>query len=665
MNKPFKMNPHIWLGLILLLALCARTYHITYPLIDMHSFRQTQTAGLIRDFFRQGINLFYPTMNTLGNPGYVILEFPLYQAISAVLYRIFYPDVITARLFTIFCGLLTIVFVYRLTKKFLDEKSALFAAFFYAFMPLNIFYQRVPMPDPLTILLSLTMLDFMIEGINNKKNVFLATGIITGSLGLLMKSPYVAPLYLPLIYVTYKQERSFKALLNIRFLLSFFLPLGMLVLWQRHANSVNEVYFSTHGYPFSELYSEVMVKLKPLNRWYFGTVEQRFQCENYLTILLRIYKEMLSFIGVFSLALGLFAIVKKKVAAFYLIWIAAILLSFMVIFNLNVIHNYYQLPLAPILAIICGAGAAYCVNAFRHKLISSFMIVLLIIPFFYINTLNSKTLFEQDNNYLEIGKFIDSHIEKNAMIATSLPTDDLWYPVLMYYSDRHGFNVSHKRLHKDMIKYLRDNSVKYLAVVDYAGMNASINQVLCPYEVINENDRVSIYDITKSFKTCEKIPPNEKTFAIFNFESGIKGWHALGKVQITQDKSKQAEGKASLKITGTGQGGQWSFAQSSQINIAPGKRYRLTGSMFIESISDDTSFFKCECWQGYQWLKNFVSNVYNMNKKGRWQQLKTEFIAPEGKDITVSFAVEKRPMEKDVQAIIYIDEIKFEIMEQP
>src|SRR5208283_1010467 len=197
MNKFPKINSYIWLGIILLLAFIMRTHHITFPLNDMHSFRQTQTAGLIRDFYRQGIDLLYPTMITLGDPGYVILEFPLYQAISALLYKIFIPDVILARFFSILCGILSIVFVYRLSIKFLDQKSALFASFFYAFMPLNIFFQRIPRPEPFTILLSLIMLDFMIEGINNKKNILLIIGVIAGSFGLMIKSPYVAPLYLP------------------------------------------------------------------------------------------------------------------------------------------------------------------------------------------------------------------------------------------------------------------------------------------------------------------------------------------------------------------------------------------------------------------------------------------------------------------------------------
>ena len=607
-------------------------------------------------------------MITLGAPGYVILEFPLYQAISALLYRIFYPDVITARLFAILCGLLSIVFVYRLTRKYLDEQSALFASFFYAFMPLNIFFQRIPMPESLTILLSLVMLDFMIEGINSNKNIFLVCGVIAGSLGLLIKSPFVAPLYLPMAYAVYKQEKNVRALLNIRLLVSFFIPFLLLVLWQKHANSVNEAYFSLPGYPFRELYSSVMVKLHPLNKWYFGTIQQRLDFKNYLTIMGRIYKGMLSFTGVFALALGLFAVVQKKVASFYFIWLAAVLLSFMVIFNLNVVHDYYQLPLAPILAIVCGAGTVYFIDLFRKKVVTIAVIAIMIIPFIYLNCSNVKGFFREENDYVEAGRFIDSHIEKNAMIATALSIDPdtaIWYPTVMYYADRHGFNMTHKSLTEDMIEYLNDRRVKYLAVVDYDGMDKSVNKVLCSYKVINENDRVTIYDITER-SVCRNeslLPFRVSPSGIeFNFENGIKGWRALGKTQLMPDNGKHFNGKASMKIAGTGQANLYSFARSAQFSISPGKGYRFTGFMLIDSISDNTSFFKCELYQDGKWIKNIDSNEYDIASKGQWKKLKAEFTAMEGKNVSVSFTVEKRPMEKDVQAVLYVDDIKLEMI---
>jgi 4-amino-4-deoxy-L-arabinose transferase-like glycosyltransferase len=494
-KNPFDLYPLAWLGIIMFSALLARSYHITYPLNDMHAFRQTQTAGLIRDFYRDGINLLYPRLITLGNPGYVILEFPLYQALASLFYRFLTPDIIWARLLSISFGLLSVFFIYRITMKFMVKKAAIFAALFFAFAPLTIFYNRVPMPDSLTILLSLIMLDFMIEGINNKNTILLILGIFAGCLGMMMKSPYVAPLYLPIIYLTYKEGGRLKSLLNVRFLSSFLIPFAVMIIWQRHANSVNDMYFNTNDYPFKDLYSFVVVKLHPFNNWYFGTIAQRLELKNYLMILKRIFLEILCVEGVLFLIVGFGADIRKKAGMFFYIWLFSVFCSIMIIFNLNIFHNFYQLPLVPILAILCGAGVSRFVDWFRNKKIAVAITVILISLYLFISGLVAAKFFEESNNLLEVGQFIDNSIEKDSMIAVSQPGDDLWTPVLMYYSDRHGFDVPHYRLNGEMIEYLKGKDIKYLAIVDYNGDSDSINSVISAHPVIAKNDRAMILDI--------------------------------------------------------------------------------------------------------------------------------------------------------------------------
>jgi hypothetical protein len=490
-------NAFIWLGLIILLAIILRSYHITFPLNDIHSFRQTQTAGLIRDFYRDGINLFYPRVISLGNPGYVVLEFPLYQTLASLFYKILTPEIIWARILSIICGALSILFVYRITTKFADKTSAIFASLFFALSPLNIFYNRVPMPDSLTILLSLIMLDFLIEGINNRNNILLIFGIVAGCFGLMMKSPYVAPIYLPTIYTAYIRDKKIRSFINIRFLSAFFIPIAMMVLWQRHANAVNEIYFNTDNYPFEELYSSVIVKLYPFNKWYFGTIAQRLDFGNYLIILKRIFQEMLSIVGILFLALGFYALIKKKIGAFFYIWLFSVLCSIILVFNLNVVHNFYQLPLTPILSIFCGTGCAYLIDVLKDKKVASLVTAVLISIYLFTSlTIAKNRLFVQENDWVEVGQIIDNHTEKNTMIATSLSNSDGWDPRLLYYSDRHGFNLHHRRLNKEMITYLSNSNIKYLAIVDFKNEDVLNNDAISPYKIVTKNNRVIIYDIS-------------------------------------------------------------------------------------------------------------------------------------------------------------------------
>ncbi len=492
-NRLSRVHDYVWLFGIMLLALLVRCYHVTSPLDDMMCWRQTQTAGLIRDYYRDGINLLYPRMITLGNPGYVALEFPAYQALAALLYRVFALDVIYARLLTIVCGLLSIVFVYRLALKFLDRKSSIYAAFFFAFMPLNIFFQRVPMLDPLAILLSLVMLDFLHEGIKGK-NIFFVLGILAASLGIIIKSPVVAPLYLPLLYGAYREKESRGSSL-VRFVIALVIPLIVMLVWQRHANFVNELYFHRDAYPFSHLYSSVIVKLHPFNYWYFGHLQQRLDIQNYIVVMKYIFELLLSIIGTLFFAIGFFILAKRKTGGFLFTWLLSVCVTVMIFFNLFIVHNYYSLPWAPILAMFCGVGMNSFVDMFRkRKYFSPWVTALPLVCFLVASLYLSKILlFYKINDLVEVGEFIDHHIEKNAMIATSLPYDDRWEPSLMYYADRHGFNVGHKEIRKEMIAYLRQEKIKYVALVD---SHAAVFPALTGYRVVAENQRVKIYDIS-------------------------------------------------------------------------------------------------------------------------------------------------------------------------
>ena len=148
----------------------------------------------------------------------------------------------------------------------------------------------------------------------------------------------------------------------------------------------------------------------------------------------------------------------------------------------------------------------------------------------------------------------------------------------------------------------------------------------------------------------------------YNFEDGIKGWHALGSTSISQDKTQYHDGKASLKIEGVGQIKLYSFAQSGKMILSPGKTYRLTGWMLIDSISEQSSFLKCELYQDDKWIENKDTNWYDLKRRGQWQKLSAEFVALKGKNATADITVEKRPMEKDVRATIYIDSIALELI---
>ena len=85
------------LSTILIIAFIFRLYQINTPLADLHSWRQADTASVARNYVKNGIDLFHPVYDDLSNVqsgidnpnGYRMVEFPIYNAIVAILYKIF------------------------------------------------------------------------------------------------------------------------------------------------------------------------------------------------------------------------------------------------------------------------------------------------------------------------------------------------------------------------------------------------------------------------------------------------------------------------------------------------------------------------------------------------------------------------------------------------
>ena len=162
----------IILSLILLLGFVFRLYRFDSPIADWHSWRQADTSAVSRNFVEhalpagwQGYDLLHPRFDDLSNipsgkenpEGYRFVEFPIYNVAQAGLYQVF--GVLTleqwGRLVSIFSSVLAALFLYLIVSRHSNKKLGLWTAFFYSFIPYNIFYGRTILPDTSMVMASL------------------------------------------------------------------------------------------------------------------------------------------------------------------------------------------------------------------------------------------------------------------------------------------------------------------------------------------------------------------------------------------------------------------------------------------------------------------------------------------------------------------------------
>jgi len=113
---------------IILIALLIRLFHVSFTVIGWHSWRQSDTAAITKNFYENGYNILYPQIDWRGNtPGYVESEFHIYPFIVSLLYGIFGVHEMFGRLTSVIFSLFTILGVYLLVRKYLRENIALWS----------------------------------------------------------------------------------------------------------------------------------------------------------------------------------------------------------------------------------------------------------------------------------------------------------------------------------------------------------------------------------------------------------------------------------------------------------------------------------------------------------------------------------------------------------
>ena len=231
MIKKFLKN-HIAFFLILVVALVLRLYKIDNPVADWHSWRQADTSSVTRVFDQEGVNMFIPRYQDISNipsgqdnpNGYRMVEFPLYNLAHLGVFRLGSLNLETAgRLTSIILSLVSLSLIYLIANKLSGKKTALFASFFFALLPFNIFYSRVILPEPLMTTLFLSSFFLLLNS-----RIFLSAVFLAGAL---LVKPYAIFFTLPYLLIFWKKWRSKKINL-VQILIYGAVALTPFILWR-------------------------------------------------------------------------------------------------------------------------------------------------------------------------------------------------------------------------------------------------------------------------------------------------------------------------------------------------------------------------------------------------------------------------------------------------
>lgn len=349
------------LAILIIMALGAvlRLYRLDAPLADWHSWRQTDTASVAREYVKHGIDLMKPTYHDLSsipsgldNPdGYRFVEFPVISALHAKLALTFpqFTIVEWGRLLSVVSSTFSILFIYLIMQNVTGLGGALAAALVYATLPYNLFYGRVILPEPHLVLFMLIALYSFICYYDSGRLLSLFSYLLFMTLAVLMKPTSL------LIGIPIALYSLFGAKLNLKrlFMVASVSALSVVpyALWRSYVANypagipANSWLFNGNGIRFKGAWL----------RWLFGD---------------RIGRLILGYWGMIPLAFGFLSLGRNRRETAIVGGMALGSLVYLsVIATGNVQHDYYQIQIIPSLAMLIGSGVCY-VYSIRKNLFS-------------------------------------------------------------------------------------------------------------------------------------------------------------------------------------------------------------------------------------------------------------------------------------------------------
>lgn len=301
------------------------------------AWRQSDVYSQILGF--QSFKGLSPLSNFFGN--IVVYDIPIYQGLIAFIAKLLrVAPLVGVRIVNAAAFVLGSVAMYSVIRKF-SAKSPVFYGILFAISPLFVHYYITPLPDLLSIGLSLFCISGAIAGISLDIG-FLAAWIAA----VLIKSP------VPFVFLIF--------LLSLRVYLSIGKFRPTLI-----SNQALIVYSSV-GLIFALIAEKLRSVLMGNSTsagfaqdpgWYFGTLQQRLSFDIYKNAFFRhfandidpsqlgslIYPALLILILVL-LSIAYSICTSRSVLIYYVPCVIAIVIPWLVFTNLYAIHNYYQLP---------------------------------------------------------------------------------------------------------------------------------------------------------------------------------------------------------------------------------------------------------------------------------------------------------------------------------
>lgn len=332
---------------LLIFGLVLRCVALNQPLVDAGLLRQCQTAAVTQSLIEEGGLALTSRIPWVGDVDErFVRELPIYTYLVMGVHALTGNLTLSGKLVSISLWAISFWLLQGIWRRALDPAAAAWANLIFVVSPLGVFYGQAFMPESLVQVLAFAFVLLLIRYDENPTLGRWAPAAFTGLLGLLVKAPATAHLYIIFLFLVVTRS-GLRSLFQARYLVAGMLSAACVVAWGNYFSSFNITPLS-----FGSADDNV--------RGFIGPWQLRFRFHTWWMVALYLGGFVVPGPAFLAVLRGLLVFVRDRssrllagwllsLAVFYLLWLGDGPAS----------QGYYNLPaLAPLSALFgLGMGA--------------------------------------------------------------------------------------------------------------------------------------------------------------------------------------------------------------------------------------------------------------------------------------------------------------------
>lgn len=400
-------------------CLCVSIVYSSQPIIDLHAFRQSQTALTVYWMVKEGFLIPYQTP-VVGYPWSIPFEFPIYQIIVAVVVKLFAFELeqvgrIVSCIFLIAC----LIPVGLISKKYkLSNRVVYIFSVLFLTSPLYVYWGRSFMIETTALFFSLLSLYFGLCLIDNfHKKILIFAYVFFSIISIVQKATTEIPIVIFLViislYNVYITKNKLNAIMHKMGYILFPMVIGYL--WVFYTDSIKEI--NVVG---SYLTSSA------LSGWNFGGIDQRISLKTWESIFISRSFDWVSvgFFGSVLLMLPFLFKINKERRTIVILSLILFVLPLGVFTNLHYVHDYYQVSC--VVYLIFGLSVMFGYYTEELKFTNIILVILVVVAILNIYIFNKKySIIYMDvtekcasnTESYKIGRYLDSRLGEDSAVV--------------------------------------------------------------------------------------------------------------------------------------------------------------------------------------------------------------------------------------------------------